>query len=42
VLYLNDNFFVGRELHLKQPYFFVSATLQTPLSTGKEKPIIES
>ncbi|MFT5376776.1 MAG: glucan phosphorylase [Candidatus Latescibacterota bacterium] len=28
MLYLNDNFFVGRELHLKQPYFFVSATLQ--------------
>jgi starch phosphorylase len=28
VLYPNDNFFVGRELRLKQQYFFVAATLQ--------------
>jgi len=28
VLYPNDTFFVGRELRLKQQFFFVSATLQ--------------
>ncbi|HEY7676778.1 MAG TPA: glycogen/starch/alpha-glucan phosphorylase [Candidatus Methylomirabilis sp.] len=28
VLYPNDSFFVGRELRLRQQYFFVSATLQ--------------
>jgi len=28
VLYPNDHFFVGRELRLRQQYFFVSATLQ--------------
>ncbi|MBN1654189.1 MAG: glycogen/starch/alpha-glucan phosphorylase [Deltaproteobacteria bacterium] len=28
VLYPNDNFFVGRELRLKQQYFFVSASLK--------------
>lgn len=32
VLYPNDNFFVGRELRLKQQYFLVSATLQDALS----------
>ena len=31
VLYPNDNFFVGRELRLKQQYFLVSATLQDAL-----------
>ena len=31
VLYPNDNVFVGRELRLKQQYFFVSATLQDAL-----------
>ncbi|KII68102.1 Glycogen phosphorylase [Thelohanellus kitauei] len=28
VLYPNDNFFIGKELRLKQEYFLVSATLQ--------------
>lgn len=28
VLYPNDNFFMGRELRLKQEYFFVAASLQ--------------
>ncbi|MBT6149818.1 MAG: glycogen/starch/alpha-glucan phosphorylase, partial [Gemmatimonadetes bacterium] len=32
VLYPNDNFFVGRELRLKQQYFLVSATLQDALA----------
>ena len=31
VLYPNDNVFVGRELRLKQQFFFVSATLQDAL-----------
>ena len=32
VLYPNDNFFIGRELRLKQQYFLVSATLQDALA----------
>lgn len=31
ILYPNDNFFVGRELRLKQQYFLVCATLQDAL-----------
>ena len=37
VLYPNDNFFVGRELRLKQQYFFVSATLQDAIRRHRKK-----
>lgn len=37
VLYPNDNFFVGRELRLKQQYFLVSATLQDALARWFKK-----
>jgi glycogen phosphorylase len=37
VLYPNDNFFVGRELRLKQQYFFVSATLQDIVRRYRKK-----
>ena len=36
VLYPNDNHRVGKELRLKQQYFFVSATLQTAIAKYKE------
>ena len=37
VLYPNDNVFEGKELRLKQEYFFVSATLQDILRRYKKK-----
>lgn len=36
VLYPNDNIFEGRELRLKQEYFFVSATLQDAIRRYKK------
>ena len=36
VLYPNDNHTAGKELRLKQQYFFVSATLQTAIRKYKE------
>ncbi len=36
VLYPNDNHYAGRELRLKQQYFFVSATVQTAIRKYKE------
>lgn len=36
VLYPNDNHYAGKELRLKQQYFFVSATLQTAIRKYKE------
>lgn len=36
VLYPNDNHYSGKELRLKQQYFFVSATLQTALKKFKQ------
>ena len=36
VLYPNDNHYAGKELRLKQQYFFVSATLQTAVRKYKE------
>jgi starch phosphorylase len=37
VLYPNDNIFEGRELRLKQEYFFVSATLQDIIRRYKKR-----
>ena len=37
VLYPNDNHYSGKELRLKQQYFFISATLQTALKKFKQK-----
>lgn len=37
VLYPNDNHYAGKELRLKQQYFFVSASLQVMLDKYKKK-----
>ena len=36
VLYPNDNHYAGKELRLKQQYFFVSASIQTAVNRYKE------
>ncbi len=37
VLYPNDNHYAGKELRLKQQYFFISATIQTAIKKYKDK-----
>ena len=36
VLYPNDNHYAGKELRLKQQYFFISASIQTAINKFKE------
>ena len=37
VLYPNDNHYAGKELRLKQQYFFISASIQTAVNRYKER-----
>ena len=37
VLYPNDNHYAGKELRLKQQYFFISASIQTAVKKYKDK-----